>query len=46
MCLKYITLHYHATFKTKTFLFPRGLATTIIDYILGNYYDRKIYKLS
>jgi len=44
--LKYLTLHFHTFFKNKTFLFARGLATMIICYILGHYFDGKIYKLS
>ena len=44
--VKFITQYYNATFKNKTFLFPRGLAIIIISYFLGNHYDGKIYKLS
>lgn len=35
--LKYLTLQYHSTFKNKTFLFERGIATMIIGFFLGNY---------
>ena len=28
--LKFLTMHYHTTFKNKTFLFARGFATMII----------------
>jgi len=44
--LKFLTLHYHTTFKNKTFLFARGFATMIICYCLGNYFDGKIYKIT
>lgn len=44
--LKYLTLQYHSTFKNKTFLFERGIATMIIGFFLGNYYDGKIYKIT
>lgn len=44
--LKYLTLHYHSTFKNKTFLFARGIATMIIGFFLGSYYDGKIYKIT
>ena len=44
--LKFLTLHYHTSFKNKTFLFSRGFATMIICFTLGNYYDGKIFKLS
>ncbi len=44
--LKFLTLHYHTTFKNKTFLFARGFATMIICYCLSNYFDGKIYKIT
>jgi drug/metabolite transporter (DMT)-like permease len=44
--LKYLTLHFHTSFKNKTFLFARGFATMIICYTLGHHFDGKIYKLS
>ena len=44
--LKFLTMHYHTTFKNKTFLFARGFATMIICFILGNYFDGKIYKIT
>ena len=44
--LKYLTLHFHTSFKNKTFLFARGFATMIICFILGHHFDGKIYKLS
>ena len=46
VCLKYTTKNYSSSFKNKTFIFARGLATLIISYILGKIYDGKIYKLS
>ena len=46
VCLKYITKNYHSTFKNKTFIFARGLATIIISFFLGKFYDGKIYSLS
>ena len=46
ICLKFFINRYNSIFKNKTYLFPRGLSTILISYILGNIYDGKIYPFS
>ena len=46
ICLKYFINRYESIFKNKTYLFPRGLSTILISYILGNINDGKIYSFN
>lgn len=44
--LKYFINNFSHIFKNKTFLFPRGLTTIIISFILGKIRDGKIYSFN
>ena len=44
--LKYFINNYSQLFKNKTFLFPRGLTTVLISFILGKIKDGKIYSFN